>query len=90
MHTGKALGISHGIEETDQFNHVAFMHDITVVAQDNLGLQILMDAVQEFDLEQHKIEYGQNSGNEYRWRERGKESTSSDVQATTNHGFSSH
>ena len=32
MHTGKALGISHGIEETDQFNHVAFVHDITVVA----------------------------------------------------------
>ncbi len=27
--TGKALGISHGIEETDQFNHVAFMDDVT-------------------------------------------------------------
>jgi hypothetical protein len=49
-HTGKALGISHGIEETDQFNHVAFMDDITVVAQDNLGSQILMDAVQEFEI----------------------------------------
>ena len=49
-HTGKALGISHGIEETDQFNHVAFMDDVTVVAQDNLGSQILMDAVQEFEI----------------------------------------
>ena len=28
-HTGKALGISHGIEETDQFNPVAFMDDVT-------------------------------------------------------------
>ena len=49
-HTGKALGISHGIEETDQFNHVAFMDDITVVAQGDLGSQILMHAVQEFEL----------------------------------------
>jgi hypothetical protein len=48
-HTGKALGISHGIEETDQFKHVAFMDDITVVAQDDLGSQVLMDAVQEFE-----------------------------------------
>jgi hypothetical protein len=48
-HTGKALGISHGIEETDQFNHVAFMDDITVVAQDDPGSQVLMDAVQEFE-----------------------------------------
>jgi hypothetical protein len=47
--TGKALGISHGIEETEQFNHVAFMDDITVVAQDNTGSQILMEAVQEFE-----------------------------------------
>ena len=49
-HTGKALGISHGIEETDQFNHVAFMDDITVVTQDNPRSQILMDAVQEFEI----------------------------------------
>jgi hypothetical protein len=49
-HTGKALGISHGIEETDQFNHVAFMDDITVVVQDNLGSQILLDAVQELEI----------------------------------------
>jgi hypothetical protein len=47
--TGKALGISHGIEETEQFNHVAFMDDITVVTQDDPGSQILMDAVQEFE-----------------------------------------
>jgi hypothetical protein len=49
-HTGKVLGISHGIEETDQFNHVAFMDDITVVTQDNPRSQILMDAVQEFEI----------------------------------------
>jgi hypothetical protein len=48
-HTGKTLGISHGIKETDQFNHVAFMDDITVVAQDDLGSQVLMDAVQDFE-----------------------------------------
>jgi hypothetical protein len=48
-HTGIALGISHGIQETEHFNHVAFMDDITVVAQDNPGSQILMDAVQEFE-----------------------------------------
>jgi hypothetical protein len=47
--TGKALGISHGIEETEQFNHVAFMDDVTVVAQDNTGSQILMDSVPEFE-----------------------------------------
>jgi hypothetical protein len=48
--TGKALGIiSLGIEETEQFNHVAFMDDITVVAQDNTGSQILMEAVQKFE-----------------------------------------
>jgi hypothetical protein len=47
--TGKTLGISHGIEETEQFNHVAFMDDITVVTQDDPGSQILMDAVQEFE-----------------------------------------
>ncbi len=47
--TGKALGISHGIEETEPFNHVAFMDDITVVAQDNTGSQILMEAVQKFE-----------------------------------------
>jgi hypothetical protein len=49
-HTGKAPGISHGIEETDQFNHVAFMDDITLVAQDNPRSQILMDAAQEFEI----------------------------------------
>ena len=29
--TGQALGISHGIEETEQFNNVAFMDDVTVL-----------------------------------------------------------
>jgi hypothetical protein len=48
-HTGKELGISHGIEETDQFNHVAFMDDVTAIAQDDPGSQVLMDAVQEFE-----------------------------------------
>ena len=27
--TGQALGISHGIAETEQFNNVAFMDDVT-------------------------------------------------------------
>jgi hypothetical protein len=47
--TGQALGISHGIEETEQFNNVAFMDDITVLAQDNAGGQALFDATQEFE-----------------------------------------
>ena len=47
--TGQALGISHGIEETEQFNNVAFMDDITVLAQDNAGGQVLLDATQEFE-----------------------------------------
>jgi hypothetical protein len=47
--TGQALGISHGIEETEQFNNVAFMDDVTVLAQDNAGGQALLDATQEFE-----------------------------------------
>jgi hypothetical protein len=47
--TGKALGISHGIEETEQFNNLAFMDDITTIAQDNTGSQILLETVQEFE-----------------------------------------
>ena len=47
--TGQALGISHGIEETKQFNNVAFMDDITALAQGNAGGQVLLDATQEFE-----------------------------------------
>jgi hypothetical protein len=44
-HTGKALGISHGIEETDQFNqfnHVTFMDDVTLIDSGwtKVGLQV--------------------------------------------------
>ena len=47
--TGRALGISHGRLETKQFNNVAFMDDITTLAQDNTGAQILLNATQEFE-----------------------------------------
>jgi hypothetical protein len=50
--TCQALGISHGIAETEQFDnvvHVAFMDDITALAQDNAGAQILLNATQEFE-----------------------------------------
>jgi hypothetical protein len=47
--TGKALGISHGMVGTEQFNNIAFMDDITTLAQDNPGSQILLDAIQEFE-----------------------------------------
>jgi hypothetical protein len=47
--TGQALGISHGIAETEQFNNVAFMDDVTVLAQDNAGGQILLNATHEFE-----------------------------------------
>ncbi len=47
--TGQSLGISHGIEETEQFNNVAFMDDVTVLAQDNAGGQILLNATHEFE-----------------------------------------
>ncbi len=39
--TGQTLGISHGIAETEQFNNVAFMDDVTALARDNAGGQIL-------------------------------------------------
>jgi hypothetical protein len=48
MGTGQAFGVSHGIEETEQFNNVAFMDDITVLAQGNEGAQILLNATHEF------------------------------------------
>jgi hypothetical protein len=38
--TGKALGISHGMVGTEQFNNIAFMDDITTLAQDSTGSQI--------------------------------------------------
>jgi len=47
--TGQALGISYGIAETEQFNNVAFMDDITALAQDNAGGQILLNATHEFE-----------------------------------------
>jgi hypothetical protein len=47
--TGQTLGISHGIEETEQFNNVAFMDDVTVLAQGDGGGQILLDATREFE-----------------------------------------
>jgi hypothetical protein len=48
--TGQAVGISHGIEETEQFNNVAFMDDVTVLVQDDTGGQILLDATHEFEV----------------------------------------
>jgi hypothetical protein len=47
--TGKALGISHGMVGTEQFNNIAFMDYITTIAQDNTGSQILLNAIQEFE-----------------------------------------
>jgi hypothetical protein len=47
--TGKSLGISHGMAGTEQFNNIAFMDDITTLAQDNTGSQILLDAIHEFE-----------------------------------------
>jgi hypothetical protein len=48
-YTGQALGVSHGIEETEQFNDIAFMDDVTVLVQDDEGGQILLDATHEFE-----------------------------------------
>jgi hypothetical protein len=47
--TGQVLGISHGIEEIDQFNNFSFMDDVTVLARDNAGGQILLNATHEFE-----------------------------------------
>ena len=47
--TAKALGISHGIDETEQFKNVTFMDDITTLSQDNKGAQSLLNAIQEFE-----------------------------------------
>jgi hypothetical protein len=46
--TGRTLGISHDLEETDQFNNVAFMDDINTLSQENEGTQILLNEVQKF------------------------------------------
>lgn len=54
-HTGKPFGVTHRIDrylrfETDQFDNVAFIDDFTVLAQGQAGAQILLDAVQEFEI----------------------------------------
>ena len=41
-------------------------------------------------LEQHQIEYGQDSSNEYQWRKRGKGSASSNVQTKAHQSLSGH
>ena len=46
---GKALGISHGIEETEQLYTVDFIDDVTTFSQDNGGAQSHLNAVQEFE-----------------------------------------
>jgi hypothetical protein len=45
--TGQALGVSHVLEETEQFNRVAFIDNITTFSQGNEGAQILLNATQE-------------------------------------------
>ena len=47
--TGKVLDISHGMVGTEHFNNIAFMDDITTLAPDNTGSQILLNAIQEFE-----------------------------------------
>ena len=67
------------------------MDDVTVVAQDNTGSQILMDSVQEFEIWSNtQTEFEENSCDGYRWGERGNGPTSSDIQATTRHSLSSY
>ena len=44
-----AAGGHKGPRVLRQFNNVAFMDDITVLAQDNTGGQVLLDATQEFE-----------------------------------------
>jgi hypothetical protein len=58
--TGQALGISHCIEETEQFNNVAFMDDITALAQGNAGGQVARCHTRVRDMEQHTTQLEQN------------------------------
>jgi hypothetical protein len=71
------------------------MDDITVVAQDDLGSQVLMDAVQEFEFWSNtKLNMAKTVGvigsNEYQWRKRGKGIATSNVQTKANQSLSSH
>ena len=37
-----------GLPNIDPFNHILFADDMTVIAQDSVGMQTLLDAIQEF------------------------------------------
>ena len=41
--------IHHGLPNIAPFNHILFVDDMTVIAQDSVGMQTLLDAIQELE-----------------------------------------
>jgi len=41
--------IHHGLPNIAPFNHILLADDMTLIAQDSVGMQTLLDAIQEFE-----------------------------------------
>jgi hypothetical protein len=46
---GRKQRIHHGLPGTQPFNHILFTDDMTLLAQDSVGMQTLLNAIQEFE-----------------------------------------
>ena len=46
---GRKGRIHHGLPDTHPFNHILFVDDMTLLAQDSEGMQTLLNAIQEFE-----------------------------------------
>ncbi len=46
---GRKRRIHHGLPDTQPFNHILFADDMTLLAQDSVGMQTLLNAIQEFE-----------------------------------------
>jgi hypothetical protein len=46
---GRKQRIHHGLPGTHPFNHILFADDMTLLAQDSVGMQTLLNAIQEFE-----------------------------------------
>ena len=49
MEIGRNNNINHGLPNIDPFNHILFADDMSCFAQNNTGMQLLMDDIQEFE-----------------------------------------
>ena len=46
---GRKKRIHHDLPGIHPFNHILFADDMTLLAQDSVGMQILLNAIQEFE-----------------------------------------